>query len=52
MAVDDLWFRRRRDPASGERLPSKRHGRGKRWRVRWNDPETGRPRTELFARLD
>jgi integrase len=50
MPVDDLWFRRVRNPETGERLPSKRHGRGKRWRVRWIDPETGRPRTELFAR--
>lgn len=50
MAVDDLWFRRVRDPETGERLPSKRHGRGKRWRVRWTDPETGKPRTELFER--
>ena len=41
MAVDDLWYLRKRDPATGERLPSQRHGRGKRWRVRWIDPETG-----------
>lgn len=50
MAVDDLWFLRRRDPATGKPLPSKRHGRGKRWRVRWVDPETGRPRVGLFDR--
>lgn len=50
MPVDDLWLRRVRDADTGERLPSKRYGRGKRWRVRWNDPETGQPRTELFAR--
>lgn len=50
MAVDDLWYLRKRDEVTGERIPSKRYGRGKRWRVRWNDPETGRPRTELFDR--
>ena len=50
MPVDDLWYLRRRDPATGERLPSQRHGRGKRWRVRWVDPETGQTRTELFGR--
>lgn len=50
MAVDDLWYRRGRDPESGGRLPTKRHGRGKRWRVRWVNPETGRWQTELFDR--
>jgi integrase len=50
MAVDDLWYLRTRDPATGDRQPSKRHGRGKRWRVRWTDPETGRSRAELFDR--
>lgn len=33
MAVDDLWYRAKRD-ADGNRVPSARHGRGKRWRVR------------------
>lgn len=32
MAVDDLWYRKR--GAGGQRVPTKRHGRGKRWRVR------------------
>jgi hypothetical protein len=50
MAVDDLWYRRTRNPETGDRMPSKRHGRGKRWRVRWTDPETGQPRTESFER--
>lgn len=50
MAVDDLWYLSRRDPATGERVASQRHGRGKRWRVRWLDPETGQTRTELFGR--
>ncbi|WIY03832.1 site-specific integrase [Amycolatopsis mongoliensis] len=50
MAVDDLWYLRKRDSVTGERLRSKRHGRGKRWRVRWVDPDTGQARTELFER--
>jgi hypothetical protein len=50
VAVDDLWYLRKRDPATGERLRSQRHGRGKRWRVRWLDPESGQTRTEFFAR--
>ncbi|HTK66249.1 MAG TPA: tyrosine-type recombinase/integrase [Pseudonocardia sp.] len=50
MPVDDLWYLRNRDGATGDRLPSERHGRGKRWRVRWIDPETGQRRAELFGR--
>ncbi len=50
MAVDDLWYLSSREATTGKRLPSKRHGRGKRWRARWNDPRTGEPRTELFER--
>lgn len=49
MAVDDLWYLRTRDH-NGDRIPSKRHGRGKRYRVRWEDPETGAPRTQLFTK--
>lgn len=33
MAVDDLWYLKKKDEHD-ERVPSKRHGRGKRWRVR------------------
>ncbi|MGH3796805.1 MAG: tyrosine-type recombinase/integrase [Pseudonocardiaceae bacterium] len=50
MAVDDLWYLSRRDPETGERRQSKRYGRGKRWRVRWNDPHTGQTQTALFER--
>ncbi|MGH3569118.1 MAG: hypothetical protein ACRDRH_24455 [Pseudonocardia sp.] len=50
VAVDDLWYLRQRDKDTGERLPSQRHGRGRRWRVRWVDPESGRTLTELFGR--
>lgn len=45
MAVDDLWFKRGPD---GKKVPSARHGRGKRYRVRWVDPESGDDRTRGF----
>src|SRR5687768_5408466 len=53
MAVDDLWFssKRLRGP-DGKQLqpePTKRNGRGKRYRVRWVD-DTGREQTRLFER--
>ncbi|WP_127501209.1 tyrosine-type recombinase/integrase [Actinoplanes solisilvae] len=48
MPIDDLWYLRARGP-NRERLPSKRHGRGKRWRVRWNDDQ-GQARERLFER--
>lgn len=48
MPVDDLWYRKKRDPETGQRSPSQRYGRGKRWRARWIDPATGESRTELF----
>jgi len=50
MAIDDLWYLSKRG-SDGERVPSKRHARGKRWRVRWTDPNDARPRTELFGKL-
>lgn len=50
MAVDDLWYLKARDLVTNERRPSKRHGRGLRWRVRWVDPNTGETRTESFER--
>ena len=46
MPVDDLWYLSKRGP-DGKRLPSKRHGRGKRWRVRYKDA-AGVPRERLF----
>lgn len=54
MPVDDLWYLSKRGPAGpdgeqGPRLQSKRHGRGKRWRVRWTTPD-GEDKTRLFAR--
>jgi integrase len=49
MAVDDLWYLRRPDAVTGARIPSQRHGRGKRWRVRYAD-DSGHPVTRLFDR--
>lgn len=48
MPVDDLWYLSKRGP-DGERLPSARHGRGKRWRVRYTD-DAGNLRQILFER--
>ncbi|NJC68820.1 site-specific integrase [Planosporangium thailandense] len=48
MPIDDLWYLKQRGP-DGKRLPSKRHGQGKRWRVRYEDA-TGEPRTRFFER--
>jgi integrase len=48
MAVDDLWYLRQRDDG-GDRVPSKRHGRGKRWRVRYAD-DGGERVERLFDR--
>ena len=45
MAVDDLWYLATPDPETGERIRAKRHGRGKRWRVR----NVGAP-SRLFER--
>jgi integrase len=44
--VDDLWYASKRGP-DGERVPTKRHGRGHRWRVRFTDPE-GKELTRSF----
>ena len=45
---DDLWFLNKRGP-DGKKLPSLRHGRGKRWRVRYED-DTGEPKSMLFEK--
>lgn len=53
MAVDDLWFSSRRDRGPDGKLlpptPTKRNGRGRRWRVRYTD-DTGRSAERLFER--
>jgi integrase len=43
MAPQDLWLKK-----DGTR--SSRYGRGKRWRVSYVDPHTGKPRNPSFAR--
>lgn len=49
MAVDDLWYLKDRDPETRRPLPSKRHGRGKRWRVRYLD-DSGSKVERLFEK--
>jgi integrase len=48
MPVDDLWYLNKRGP-NNKRLPSRRHGKGKRWRVRYQDT-SGAERTKFFER--
>ena len=48
MPVDDLWYLRKRGP-DNKFLKSRRHGRGKRWRVRYEDA-AGEPKQRLFDR--
>lgn len=54
MAVDDLWYLKKRGPdrpdgKPGPLLPSKRYGRGKRWQVRYVD-DAGKECRPLFDR--
>lgn len=49
MAIDDLWYLKTRKP-NGDRIPSKRHGRGKRYRVRIDSPDGNAP-TKSFDKL-
>lgn len=48
MPIDDLWYLKKTG-SDGQRLPSKRHGRGKRWRVRYTDG-AGQTRERMFDR--
>ena len=48
MAVDDVWYLKARG-SDGARIPSRAHGRGKRWRVRWVDDQ-GQARSRFFER--
>jgi integrase len=45
--IDDRWFRR--DSGGPHKVPTARHGKGKRWDVRWRD-DTGRQRHKAFER--
>ncbi|CCH20856.1 tyrosine-type recombinase/integrase [Micromonospora lupini] len=47
MAIDDLWYLKKRNPDTKKFIPSKRHGRGKRWRVRYTDADNN-DREKLF----
>jgi integrase len=48
MPIDDLWYLAQRGPDK-KRLPSKRHGRGRRYRVRYLDAH-GQTREKMFER--
>jgi integrase len=48
VAVDDIWYLTRRG-SDGERVKSAKHGRGKRYRVRYTD-DAGQPKERLFER--
>lgn len=48
MPIDDLWYLKKLDP-DGKRVPSKRHGQGRRYRVRFEDAHGG-PATKFFHR--
>jgi integrase len=48
MAVDDTWYLSKKGP-DGDRVKSAKHGRGRRYRVRWID-DTGAPKERLFDR--
>jgi integrase len=50
MAVDDLWYLSKKGD-DNKLVPSGRHGRGKRYRVRYTDP-SGSPRTQLFHKKE
>ena len=45
--IDDRWFRR--EPGKPQKVPTTRHGKGKRWDVRWRD-DAGWQRHKAFER--
>lgn len=48
----DLWTRPEKQPdGKTKRVPTARHGRGKRWLACWTDPD-GNEKTKAFARKD
>ena len=44
MGVKDLWHLKKK-PKEKTARRSKRYGRGRRWRVSWEDPHTGETET-------
>lgn len=52
MAVDDVWYRSKPDPVTGERVPTSKHGRGMRWRVRWDDDAGNKPERMFVKKSD
>jgi integrase len=47
--IDDRWYRT--DKATGSKVPTPRHGTGRRWDVRWRD-DAGSQRHKAFTRKD
>ncbi|OAH41769.1 integrase [Dietzia cinnamea] len=48
--VEDLWYQTKRNPdGTTSRIPTKLHGTGSQWRVRYID-DTGKERTKRFKR--
>jgi integrase len=48
--IDDRWYRTTKGPSGKPlRVPTVRHGKGKRWDVRWRD-DAGRQRHKAFDR--
>jgi integrase len=48
--IDDRWYRIAKAPnGTSRKVPTARHGKGKRWDVRWRD-DTGRQRHRAFER--
>jgi integrase len=52
MAVDDVWYRSKPDPTTGDRVPTSKHGRGMRWRVRYEDDAGNNPERMFAKRSD
>lgn len=48
MAPQDLWYLKNKKGPDGKKVPSKRYGRGRRWRVNYTDPNTGEETSESF----
>jgi integrase len=48
--IDDRWYQTTKGPDGKQRrVPSARHGKGKRWAARWRDPD-GKQRYRAFER--